>query len=489
MGGPRLAPGLRLAAFDSVVAATVAADRADRQLGLPAPQSLRDRRPAARRRGGRRSRPERTSLGLPTKYADLTLDGQARLEIRTDRVREERCTPGAARSTPIPAAAAASRPRAWTTRSTSARAACSASGSTSTWTSTPSGITPANNNVQIYYEGLEDEIVRRVDVGTVVFQPPPSRFITAAVPANNFGVNATLRGGAGAAPDPRRHPEGKRGRRADLHRRPDHEPGAGPPGARPRLRERPLLLGGRPRQPAGLPGARHPQADHRTPCRPRYRPSQVRVYRYRAASSKSGVNPNLGGITALARPSDSPQQLRPGPLGAADPGHRLLPGPVRALDRAGHQARPERLPGGQLSHGGGTTSSAPFPRSIAARSGSRGPAGAGHARADRPAAAGAEPPDLPLRDAAGLPGGRRRPGPSARCRSASRSTAPSARSAAARRPTCSCSGLARAERRDGVRSRPTGCFPAQQDPGASPGHPRVVHRLPAPPAVRRPRRA
>ena len=49
-----------------------------------------------------------------------------------------------------------------------------------------------NNNVQIYYEGLQDEIVRRVDVGTVVFQPPPSRFITAAVPANNFGVNATF---------------------------------------------------------------------------------------------------------------------------------------------------------------------------------------------------------------------------------------------------------------------------------------------------------
>ena len=49
-----------------------------------------------------------------------------------------------------------------------------------------------NNNVQVYYEGLQDEIVRRVDVGTVVFQPPPSRFITAAVPANNFGVNATF---------------------------------------------------------------------------------------------------------------------------------------------------------------------------------------------------------------------------------------------------------------------------------------------------------
>jgi len=48
----------------------------------------------------------------------------------------------------------------------------------------------ANNNIQVYYQGLEDEIIRRIEVGTVTFQPPQSRFITAAIPANNFGVNA-----------------------------------------------------------------------------------------------------------------------------------------------------------------------------------------------------------------------------------------------------------------------------------------------------------
>ena len=47
-----------------------------------------------------------------------------------------------------------------------------------------------NNNIQVYYEGLEDEIIRRIEVGTVTFQPPQSRFITAAIPTNNFGVNA-----------------------------------------------------------------------------------------------------------------------------------------------------------------------------------------------------------------------------------------------------------------------------------------------------------
>jgi hypothetical protein len=48
----------------------------------------------------------------------------------------------------------------------------------------------ANNNLHVWYEGLEDEILRRVEAGNVTFQAPPSRFITAAVPANNFGVQA-----------------------------------------------------------------------------------------------------------------------------------------------------------------------------------------------------------------------------------------------------------------------------------------------------------
>src|SRR6266545_4241810 len=46
----------------------------------------------------------------------------------------------------------------------------------------------ANNNLHVWYEGLEDEVLRRVEAGNVTFQAPPSRFITAAIPANNFGV-------------------------------------------------------------------------------------------------------------------------------------------------------------------------------------------------------------------------------------------------------------------------------------------------------------
>lgn len=49
----------------------------------------------------------------------------------------------------------------------------------------------ANNNLRIWYEGLEDDVLKRVEAGNVTFRAPRSRFITAAIPANNFGVQAT----------------------------------------------------------------------------------------------------------------------------------------------------------------------------------------------------------------------------------------------------------------------------------------------------------
>jgi len=48
----------------------------------------------------------------------------------------------------------------------------------------------ANNTVQVWYEGLPDEVLRRVEAGNVSFAVPASRFISAAVPANNFGFQA-----------------------------------------------------------------------------------------------------------------------------------------------------------------------------------------------------------------------------------------------------------------------------------------------------------
>jgi len=48
----------------------------------------------------------------------------------------------------------------------------------------------ATNNVNIYYQGEEGELVRRVEVGDVTLSFPESRFLTQGIPAGNFGFRA-----------------------------------------------------------------------------------------------------------------------------------------------------------------------------------------------------------------------------------------------------------------------------------------------------------
>jgi hypothetical protein len=309
MGAPRAAPGVGLAVFDSVVAASAAAERADRRLAfrLRSLYGIADLAPTAEDAEGEPRR--RNMLGLPTKYADLTLDGQARLEIRTDRVREERCT-----------AALSLDPNS------GCRGGFKAPSLDNQVSIRSSGLLgqrvhvnidfdterdySSNQNVQVYYEGLEDEIVKHVDVGTVVFQPPPSRFITAAVPANNFGVNATFEVGPvtlqtlaatqkGSVVAERAYTIGQTTSQAQDRQVRDLDFESG----------RFFWVV----DPASLPGFPALDILNLTPqaLPPSSQPSQVRIYRYRAAASKSGVNPNLGGITALARRTDSPQQFGP----------------------------------------------------------------------------------------------------------------------------------------------------------------------------------
>jgi hypothetical protein len=308
LGAARLPPALRLAVFDTVTTAALAADRADRALAfrlrslygetfVPAADSLE---PSPRRR---------SLLGLPTEYADLAVDGQARLEIRTSRVREERCTPALSLD-----------------RNSGCRSGFKAPSLDNQLNLRTSGLIgrrihlnvdldterdfSANNNIQIYYEGLEDEIVRRVDVGTVVFRPPPSRFITAAIPASNFGVNATFDVGPvelqtlaatqkGSVITERTYTVGQTTTQAQDRqvRDLDFETGR-------------FFWVVDPDSIAGYPALNVLDLSGVT-LSPTYRPTQVRVYRYRAANGKTGLNPNLGGITALARRSDSPQQFGP----------------------------------------------------------------------------------------------------------------------------------------------------------------------------------
>ncbi len=48
----------------------------------------------------------------------------------------------------------------------------------------------AANNINVFYQGLQDEILQRVEVGDVAIRLPPSRYLTQGVPAGNFGFAA-----------------------------------------------------------------------------------------------------------------------------------------------------------------------------------------------------------------------------------------------------------------------------------------------------------
>lgn len=157
----------------------------------------------------------------------------------------------------------------------------------------------ANNNLQVWYEGLEDEMLRRIEAGNVTFQAPPSRFISAAIPANNFGVQAIgqigpleLRGiyaqQKGNVVKDRFYTIG------EITSQPlDHE-----------LRDLDYEVG---RfffavDPAGLSG--FPAVDilglGATGVPDSLRVGSLRVYRVRALSSTSTGNQNLGGVRAVA---------------------------------------------------------------------------------------------------------------------------------------------------------------------------------------------
>jgi len=54
----------------------------------------------------------------------------------------------------------------------------------------------AANRINIVYEGTEDDVLQRLEVGDVTFQLPRSRFLTEGIPAGNFGFQAAGQVGA-----------------------------------------------------------------------------------------------------------------------------------------------------------------------------------------------------------------------------------------------------------------------------------------------------
>jgi hypothetical protein len=256
------------------------------------------------------TRPEerQSLLGLPAKYADLRIDGSAFVEIRTDRIKNLRCTPAQLLD-----------------RNSGCRGGFKAPRLDNEFNAKVGGIIGsrlhvnvdydsrrefnANNDVQVYYQGLQDEIVQRVEIGTVQFRSPPSRFLTATIPANNFGVNTTLEFGPFTVQGMLATQEGSIvGQRVYTVGATTSEP-------QDRLVRDLDFESARffwAVDPAVLPN--FPAVDILTldavaiPAAIQPADAQVRVYRYRTGVG-SGPNPNLGGITAIGYRPDGPERV------------------------------------------------------------------------------------------------------------------------------------------------------------------------------------
>ncbi len=308
LGAHRTPPALRAAAWDSTVSAVLDSARSERAAALRfmALYGTQVREEGPDEQG--MPRPDRGVLGLSKKYADLALDGQVSLEVRTDRLRNERCSPALLLDP-----------------NSGCRSSFKAPRLDNQFTVRSSGIIGqrvhlnidydnkrdfgANNNVQVYYEGLEDEIIRKIEVGTVNFQPPPSRFVTAAIPANNFGVNARFELGAiqiqalaatqkGSEVAERTYTIGQTTSQAQDRQVRDLDFESG----RFFWVVDPTTLPGYPAIDILSLGSASLAVD---------RPDQVQVYRYRAAVNQTGGNPNVSGITARAQSSDGRQVQGP----------------------------------------------------------------------------------------------------------------------------------------------------------------------------------
>ena len=309
LAASRLPPALRAAAWDSTVNVALDSVRQQRRMALRS-MVLYGQAETEPGQEGETPLPQRGVLGLSRKYADLALDGQVRLELRTDRLRNERCGAAQLLDPNSGCRGGFKPPRLDNQVNVRSSGILGQRAHLAIDYDTERDFT-ANNNFQVYYQGLEDEIVRRIEFGSVTFQPPPSRFITAAIPANNFGVNA----------------------RFDVGPFQIQTLAATQKGSQ--VAERVYTIGQTNSQPEDrqlrdldfetgrffwvvdptTSIAGYPQIDilNLPPgsIAPADQPAEVRVYRYRPPQSQTVADPNLGGITALARTIDPNQSFGP----------------------------------------------------------------------------------------------------------------------------------------------------------------------------------
>ena len=237
-------------------------------------------------------------FGINRDIVDLTLDGNIRLELRADRLKNLRCTPASLSDPSSGCRGDINGPRLDNQMTIRSGGVIGRRLRVNVDWDTQRDFTNSNI-IQVYYEGLEDEPIRRVEVGTVVFRPPSSRYLTASIPTNNFGVNALFEVGQlqmqvlaatqkGSAIAERVFTIGQavatpqdRSQR-DL----DFEFGR-------------FYWTVDPRTLPHYPAIDALSLDTLT-VSPSVRPAQLRVYRYRVPQLTGGVDPNLGGIPACA---------------------------------------------------------------------------------------------------------------------------------------------------------------------------------------------
>ena len=251
----------------------------------------------------------RQDLGDLARYADLNIELDAHLETRLDRLRNLNCT-----------AADISNPASgcqggFPTPALDQQFSLRAGGVIADRLNVNVDFDSqrefsSNNRINVWYQGLEDDIVRRVEVGNLDFRLPSSPFIRSAIPAQSFGIQAEAQLGP-----------------VELRSILAQQKGSS-------VRTRIFTVGDRTTQrvsresrdvefedsrfffivdPATLPA--QPNIDVlnivRDALPPEAQLAQVRVYRLRAQSGQVGINPSLQGIEAVAFRDDSPQRVGP----------------------------------------------------------------------------------------------------------------------------------------------------------------------------------
>jgi hypothetical protein len=274
-----------------------------RREGIPRPEEI------AAQIQGPAGAGEPATLESLAELADLGLDMTARLELTLDRLRNARCTAADAFSLASGCVGGFPTPTVEEQFNVRAGGVVGDRVHLNVDFDTEREFN-ANNAITVYYQGLEDEILQRVDVGTVTFQVPGSRFITSGIPSNSFGVQAEAQLGPLSLRSIVAQQKGSAIRTryftvGDATTLPvDFE-----------ARDLDFASG---RfffivNPTALSG--YPDVDvlsiNREALPLSLQVAEARVYRLRAQGGQVEENRNLGGIDAIALRTDSPQRVGP----------------------------------------------------------------------------------------------------------------------------------------------------------------------------------